>query len=59
MLTNAGGFSEGVDVPAFDAIMILHPRKRQIDVVRSVGRVMRKTDTKKRGYVIFAVGVPA
>tara|TARA_R110002096_G_scaffold162638_2_gene329773 strand:+ start:547 stop:1953 length:1407 start_codon:yes stop_codon:yes gene_type:complete len=39
--------------------MFLHPRKSQIDVVQSVGRVMRKTDTKKMGYVILPVGVPA
>ncbi len=59
ILTNARCLSEGVDVPALDAIMFLHPRKSQIDVVQSVGRVMRKTDTKKMGYVILPVGVPA
>ena len=59
ILTNARCLSEGVDVPTLDAIMFLHPRKSQIDVVQSVGRVMRKTDTKKMGYVILPVGVPA
>jgi len=59
ILTNARCLSEGVDVPALDAIMFLHPRKSQIDIVQSVGRVMRKTDTKKMGYVILPVGVPA
>jgi predicted helicase len=59
ILTNARCLSEGVDVPALDAIMFLHPRKSQIDVVQSVGRVMRRTDTKKMGYVILPVGVPA
>ncbi len=59
ILTNARCLSEGVDVPSLDAIMFLHPRKSQIDVVQSVGRVMRKTDTKKMGYVILPVGVPA
>ena len=59
ILTNARCLSEGVDVPALDAIMFLHPRKSQIDVVQSVGRVMRKTETKKMGYVILPVGVPA
>jgi len=59
ILTNARCLSEGVDVPALDAIMFLHPRKSQIDVVQSVGRVMRKADGKKMGYVILPIGVPS
>ncbi|PJN93144.1 hypothetical protein CNY89_23255, partial [Amaricoccus sp. HAR-UPW-R2A-40] len=58
ILTNARCLSEGVDVPALDAIMFLHPRKSQIDVVQSVGRVMRRAEGKKMGYVILPVGVP-
>ena len=59
ILTNARCLSEGVDLPALDAIMFLHPRKSQIDVVQSVGRVMRRAEGKKMGYVILPVGVPA
>ena len=59
ILTNARCLSEGVDVPALDAIMFLHPRKSQIDVVQSVGRVMRRALGKRMGYVILPVGVPA
>lgn len=59
ILTNARCLSEGVDVPALDAILFLHPRKSQIDVVQSVGRVMRRAPGKKMGYVILPVGVPA
>ena len=58
ILTNARCLSEGVDVPALDAIMFLHPRKSQIDVVQSVGRVMRTSPGKKMGYVILPVGIP-
>ncbi len=57
VLTNARCLSEGVDVPALDAIMFLHPRKSQIDVVQSVGRVMRKSEGKKMGYVILPIAV--
>ena len=57
VLSNARCLSEGVDVPALDAIMFLHPRKSQIDVVQSVGRVMRKAEGKKLGYVILPVTV--
>lgn len=59
ILSNARCLSEGVDVPALDAILFLHPRKSQIDVVQSVGRVMRRAEGKKLGYVILPVGVPA
>ena len=58
ILTNAKVLSEGVDVPALDAIMFMHPRKSQIDVVQSVGRVMRRAEGKKMGYVILPVAIP-
>ena len=59
ILTNARCLSEGVDVPALDAILFMHPRKSQIDVVQSVGRVMRRAEGKQMGYVILPIGVPA
>ena len=60
ILTNAKVLSEGVDVPALDAIIFMHPRKSQIDVVQSVGRVMRRDPSgeKKLGYVILPVAIP-
>lgn len=57
VLTNARCLSEGVDVPSLDAIMFLHPRKSQIDVVQSVGRVMRRAEGKDLGYVILPITV--
>ncbi|UNE54779.1 DEAD/DEAH box helicase [Bartonella machadoae] len=59
ILTNVRCLSEGVDVPALDAVMFLHPRKSQVDVIQAVGRVMRRAPNKKRGYIILPVGVPA
>ena len=59
ILSNARCLTEGVDVPALDAIMFLHPRNSQIDVVQAVGRVMRKAPNKRMGYVILPVGIPA
>nr|WP_046284139.1 DEAD/DEAH box helicase [Mycobacterium sp. UM_NZ2] len=58
ILTNARCLSEGVDVPALDAVLFLHPRNSVVDVVQSVGRVMRKADNKDYGYVILPVAVP-
>ena len=57
VLTNVRCLSEGVDVPTLDAIIFMHPRKSQIDVVQSVGRVMRKSEGKELGYVILPITV--
>ena len=59
VLTNARCLAEGVDVPALDAILFMHPRKSQIDVVQAVGRVMRKAPGKRMGYVVLPVVIPA
>ena len=55
ILTNARCLTEGIDVPALDAILFMHPRKSEIDVVQAVGRVMRKSPGKKRGYIILPI----
>jgi len=59
ILTNARCLSEGVDVPALDAVLFLQPRNSIVDVVQSVGRVMRLSPEKEYGYVILPVAVPA
>lgn len=59
ILSNVRCLSEGVDVPALDAVLFLTPRNSQVDVVQSVGRVMRNAPGKKRGYVIIPVVIPA
>lgn len=59
ILSNARCLSEGVDVPSLDAVLFLNPRNSVIDVVQSVGRVMRRADNKKYGYIILPVGIPA
>ena len=58
ILSNARCLTEGVDVPALDAIVFMHPRNSQIDVVQAVGRVMRRAPRKRMGYVILPVGIP-
>lgn len=59
VLSNARCLSEGVDVPALDAVMFLNPRKSIVDIIQSVGRVMRKSEGKKYGYIILPIGIPA
>lgn len=55
ILTNVRCLSEGVDVPSLDAVIFLSPRNSQVDVVQSVGRVMRRAPDKKYGYIIIPV----
>ncbi len=59
ILSNVRCLSEGVDVPALDAVMFLNPRKSQVDVVQSVGRVMRKAVGKDYGYIILPIAIAA
>ena len=63
VITNVRCLSEGVDVPALDAVLFLSARNSQVDIVQSVGRVMRNfrrgtADEKKYGYIIIPVVVP-
>ena len=59
VLTNVRCLSEGVDVPALDAVLFFDARQSQIDVVQALGRVMRKSPGKRFGYVILPIAVPA
>ena len=58
MICNVKVFSEGVDVPALEAVSFLDPKQSHIDIVQAVGRVMRKAPGKARGYVVVPVYVP-
>ena len=64
VLTNVRCLSEGIDVPALDAVLFLSSRNSQVDVVQSVGRVMRnfrkgQSGEKKYGYIIIPIVVPS
>ena len=59
ILTNVRCLSEGVDVPSLDAVLFLSARNSQVDVVQSVGRVMRRAEGKKYGYIIIPVVIPS
>ena len=59
IITNVRVLSEGVDVPSLDAVLFLSGRNSQVDVVQSVGRVMRKSPGKKYGYIVIPVVVPS
>ncbi len=59
ILSNARCLSEGVDVPALDGVVFLNPRESIVDIVQSVGRVMRRAPGKDTGYVVLPVAIPA
>ena len=58
VISNARVLTEGVDVPALDAVVFLQPRKSKIDIVQAVGRVMRTYPGKQTGYIVIPVVVP-
>jgi predicted helicase len=58
VLTNARCLSEGVDIPALDAVLFLAPRQSEVDIVQAVGRVMRRAEGKDKGYIVIPVLVP-
>lgn len=59
ILSNARCLSEGIDVPALDAVVFFDTRESIVDIVQSVGRVMRKAEGKKYGYIILPVCIPS
>lgn len=59
ILSNARCLSEGIDVPALDAVVFFDTRESIVDIVQSVGRVMRKAQGKQYGYIILPVCIPS
>lgn len=62
LITNARCLTEGIDVPALDAVAFADPRRSQVDIVQAVGRAMRKprgTSSKTTGYIILPVFLSA
>lgn len=60
ILSNVRCLSEGVDVPALDAVLYLSGRSSKVDIIQSVGRIMRpykkgEPGEKKYGYIIIPV----
>ena len=59
VLTNVRCLTEGIDVPALDAVMFMQPRDSHVDIVQAVGRVMRKPKKgqapKRYGYIIIPI----
>jgi superfamily II DNA or RNA helicase len=55
LLSNARCLSEGVDVPALDGVAFIDPRGSEIDIIQSVGRAIRLSESKKMGTIVIPV----
>lgn len=59
ILTNARCLAEGIDVPTLDAVIFFNAKNSTVDIVQAVGRVMRRADEKRFGYIILPIFVPS
>ena len=57
-IINVGIFGEGTDSPSLSAVAFLEARKSPIDVIQAVGRAMRTSPGKQRGYIICPILIP-
>ena len=60
ILSNVRCLSEGVDIPALDGVVYYDPRRSIVDIVQSLGRIMRKDPLgrKEYGHIIIPVCMP-
>jgi superfamily II DNA or RNA helicase len=57
IISNVRCLSEGVDVPAIDAVYFCDPKSSKIDIAQSVGRALRLDPTKNKefGYIVVPI----
>lgn len=60
LISNAKCLTEGVDVPATDAVYFVDPKNSMIDIVQAVGRALRKSSSKQSNcsYIIIPIVMP-
>lgn len=59
VIANVRCLSEGVDVPAVDAVAFTHPKQSQVDIVQAVGRALRRSsDGSGTATIIVPLVVP-
>jgi hypothetical protein len=61
VVSNVRLFGEGVDVPNLSAVAIIDPKGSEIDIIQTIGRVLRldPNDPKKIGTILLPVFVDA
>lgn len=60
LISNAKCLTEGVDVPAIDAVYFVDPKNSMIDIVQAVGRALRKSASKQSNcsYIVIPIVIP-
>lgn len=59
VVSNAKCLTEGVDVPAVDAIYFSDPKDSTVDIIQAVGRALRKKSSEqKTSYILIPVVLP-
>lgn len=53
VLANVRCFSEGVDIPALDAVAFMAPKGSSVEIVQAVGRALRLAPGKKVGTILL------
>ncbi|MGW6912614.1 Helicase associated domain protein [Kitasatospora sp. NPDC054939] len=58
-VASARCLSEGLDVPAVDAVLFAHPKESAVDIIQAVGRALRRhPDTAGPSTIIVPLVVP-
>lgn len=52
LISNARVLTEGIDIPAVDAVAFVDPKHSVVDITQAIGRVLRKSPGKTIGQVI-------
>jgi predicted helicase len=55
LLANPRCLTEGIDVPSLDGVVLVDPRDSVVDMVQTVGRVLRSSPGKTVGHIIVPV----
>ena len=60
LISNAKCLTEGVDVPAIDAVYFVDPKNSMTDIIQATGRALRKSSSKPKNcaYIIIPVVIP-
>lgn len=57
VVSNARCLSEGIDIPAVDAVLFGHPKKSAVDIVQAIGRALRRSDPTTQGTATIIVPI--
>jgi superfamily II DNA or RNA helicase len=52
IVASLGVFSTGINIPSLDYCIFAQPFKSKIKVLQSIGRILRKSDTKNKAFLI-------